>query len=73
MRKNPVNRRCNRYFTQEEKEEILDDYYNKNFCVLQIAEKHDSLPNHITWYLLRWKPACIPGFDNTNIDEIKTK
>ena len=66
MRDNPVNRHCNRYFTEKEKEEILDDYYNKNLCVFEIAEKHDSLPNHITWCLLRWKPKFIPTFDNTN-------
>jgi hypothetical protein len=64
MRDNPVNRKCNRYFTQEEKEEILDDYYNKKFSVFRIAEKHESLPNHITWCLMQWKPTCIPRFDD---------
>lgn len=54
---NPVNRYCNRYFTEKEKIKILKLYYYKNLDEVQIAEKMESLPNHITWCLLRWNPV----------------
>lgn len=52
---NSVNSHHNRYFTKEEKEEILYMYYEKKMSVCKIATELDSLPNHITWCLMRWK------------------
>lgn len=52
---NPVNHYRNRFFTQNEKEEILDLYHEKKMDVFEIACKLNSLPNHITWSLLRWR------------------
>lgn len=55
MLTNKVNDPSNRYFTQYEKEEIMKLYYEQKMDVFQIADKLDSLPNHIAWSLLRWK------------------
>lgn len=52
---NPTNLYHNRYFTQNEKEVILYLHYEENLDEVQIAEILHSLPNHITWCLLRWK------------------
>jgi len=55
MLQHKVNDPCNRYFTQDEREEIMKLYYEQNMDVFQIADKLGSLPNHITWSILRWK------------------
>lgn len=52
-----VNEYCNRYFTEKEKRKILKLYYHNNLDEVQIAEEMESLPNHITWCLLRWNPV----------------
>lgn len=52
---NRVNLYHNRYFTQEEKDEILFMYYENKMEIYDIATKLNSLPNHITWCLIRWK------------------
>ena len=64
---NPVNRRCNRYFTEKEKIKILKLYYKKKLGVIEIAEELESLPNHITWCLMRWKP--IQNLSNPGVQE----
>lgn len=55
MLQNKVNDPSNRYFTEEEKEEIMKLYYEQKMDIFQIADKLDSLPNHIAWSILRWK------------------
>lgn len=51
---NPVNLHINRYFTQDDKNEIIRLFCQERKDIHIIAEKLDTLPNHVTWALIRW-------------------
>jgi transposase-like protein len=52
---NPVNLPINRFFTKDEKQKILKLYYEDKLDYIDIANRLESLPNHIYWIIMRWK------------------
>jgi DNA-directed RNA polymerase subunit L len=68
-----VNEYCNRYFTEKEKRKILKLYYYKNLDEVQIAEEMESLPNHITWCLLRWNSVYFVKEHRVVVEESTTE